>query len=343
MPAPKPPPRADAATRASDGADPRRVAIEFTGVTKDYGDVHAVHNLDLKIFAGELVVLLGPSGCGKTTTLRMINRLILPTRGVIEVNGRNVASQNLEELRRGIGYVIQAVGLFPHLTVGQNVQVVPRLLGWSKQRRKERAYELLALVGLEPSEYYGRYPRDLSGGQQQRVGVARALAADPPVLLMDEPFGAVDPLTRTRLQDEFLSLQQRLKKTVVFVTHDLDEAVRLADRICLMRAGSVEQFASPERLLAAPATPFVRRFVGADRALKRLGRLTVSEVMRQTSATETVNDGGRLEGSQDVRSALAALLEYGAEHLPVLGSNGEPIGELHLRDILGLSRVEGEP
>lgn len=320
-----------------------RVAINFAGVSKEYGEVQAVHDLDLKIFAGELVVLLGPSGCGKTTTLRMINRLILPTRGVIEVNGRDVASQDLEELRRGIGYVIQAVGLFPHLTVGQNVQVVPRLLGWPMQRRRERAYELLTLVGLEPGEYYSRYPRDLSGGQQQRVGVARALAADPPVLLMDEPFGAVDPLTRARLQDEFLNLQQRLRKTVVFVTHDLDEAVRLADRICLMREGSVEQFASPERLLAAPATPFVRRFVGSDRALKRLGRLTVDDVMRRAEGAEVMISDASLEPDQDVRSALGTLLEHGAKRLPVLGAGGELLGELRLDDIVALSRVEGEP
>ncbi len=319
------------------------MAISFAGVSKEYGELHAVDDLDLKIFAGELVVLLGPSGCGKTTTLRMINRLILPSSGVIEVNGRDVASQDLEELRRGIGYVIQAVGLFPHLTVGQNVQVVPRLLGWSQQRRRERAYELLSLVGLEPNEYYGRYPRDLSGGQQQRVGVARALAADPPVLLMDEPFGAVDPLTRTRLQDEFLSLQQRLRKTVVFVTHDLDEAVRLADRICLMRDGSLEQFSSPERLLAAPATAFVRRFVGADRALKLLGRLTVEEVMHRADGAEAVATDASLEPGQDVRSALAALLEHGVERLPVVGADGDLLGELRFDDIVALSRVEGEP
>lgn len=317
-----------------------RVAIAFRGVAKEYGEVSAVKDLELEIHEGELVVLLGPSGCGKTTTLRMINRLILPTRGVVEVNGEAVADQDVEELRRGIGYVIQAVGLFPHLTVGQNVQVVPRLLGWPARRRQERAAELLALVGLEPSTYYGRYPRDLSGGQQQRVGVARALAADPPVLLMDEPFGAVDPITRERLQDEFLSLQQRLRKTVVFVTHDLDEAVRLADRICLMRAGTIEQLAAPERLLAAPATPFVRRFVGADRALMRLKRLTVREVMRSEAPGVGPSSGPGVEPGQDLRSALAALLEHGAERVSVR-DGGEVVGVLCLDDIVALGRGDG--
>jgi len=314
------------------------VAIRFLGVTKSYGDVVAVNDLDLTVFAGEIVVLLGPSGCGKTTTLRMINRLITPTSGTVQVNGKDVASQDVQELRRGIGYVIQAVGLFPHLTVGQNVQVVPRLLGWPKRQRQQRARELLSLVGLEPGEYLGRYPEDLSGGEQQRVGVARALAADPPVLLMDEPFGAVDPLTRDRLQEEFLELQRRLRKTVVFVTHDLDEAVRLADRICLMRDGAIEQFASPESLLSEPANDFVERFVGPGRSLKRLSRLTVASLVRPVTVGReyVANVGSEI----DLRTALAALLDLGVPALEVVDAQGESMGELRLADIVGLGGPE---
>ncbi|MFA5569009.1 MAG: ABC transporter ATP-binding protein [Trueperaceae bacterium] len=313
------------------------VAIRFSSVSKTYGDVVAVRDLDLTIYAGEFVVLLGPSGCGKTTTLRMINRLITPSSGTIQVNGADVTSQDLQELRRGIGYVIQAVGLFPHLTVGQNVQVVPRLLGWSRERRRARSRELLALVGLEPAEYLDRYPQDLSGGEQQRVGVARALAADPPVLLMDEPFGAVDPITRDRLQEEFLELQRRLRKTVVFVTHDLDEAIRLADRVCLMREGAVEQFAPPERLLSAPATEFVERFVGSGRALKRLSRLAVAGIMRPAAGAAHV---ASVTPSADLRTALSSFLEHGASELDVVDEGGERVGELVLDDIVALGKQE---
>jgi osmoprotectant transport system ATP-binding protein len=253
--------------------------IRFEGVSKAYAGAEAVTNLNLTIPTGELTVLIGPSGSGKSTTLKMINRLIEPTSGTVFVNGQDVASLDPQALRRGIGYVIQSVGLFPHLTVRQNIQVVPDLLGWPRRKSSARADELLAMIGLEPGEYRNRYPRELSGGQQQRVGVARALAVDPPVLLMDEPFGAVDPLTRDRLQDEFLDLQLRLRKTVVMVTHDMGEAIRLADRICLMNEGRVEQFDTPEVLLSAPANRFVRRFVGSDRALKRLSRILVQEVL----------------------------------------------------------------
>jgi osmoprotectant transport system ATP-binding protein len=258
--------------------------IRFESVSKRYGETSAVEDLTLEVPQGEVCVLIGPSGCGKTTTLRMINRLVEPTSGTILVGGRDVASIPPEDLRLGLGYVIQSVGLFPHLDVADNVTTVPRLLGWDRIRMRERADELLSLVGLDPGEYGPKYPRQLSGGEAQRVGVARALAADPPVLLMDEPFGAVDPLTRERLQGEFARIQRELRKTVVFVTHDVDEAIRLADRIALMRDGRLQQYATPEEVLDHPANKFVHDFMGTDRALKRLGRVGVASVMNRDVA-----------------------------------------------------------
>ena len=251
--------------------------IELRGVTKRYpnGTV-AVDDLSLDVGAGEVCVLVGPSGCGKTTTMKMVNRLIEPSSGQILVDGRDVMSVDPVWLRRGIGYVIQQVGLFPHMTIGDNVGTVPRLLGWDKRRVRERVDELLDLVGLPASEFRHRYPDELSGGQRQRVGVARALGADPPVLLMDEPFGAIDPVTRARLQQEFLRLQRAVRKTVVFVTHDIDEAVLVGDRIAVLRQGGrLEQYDTPAALLANPATAIVAEFVGGDRALKRLGVTTI--------------------------------------------------------------------
>lgn len=298
--------------------------IRLEGVTKRYGETLAVDRLTLEVGEGEVCVLIGPSGCGKTTTLRMINRLIEPTSGRILVNGKDIRSVRPEELRRGIGYAIQSVGLFPHLTVEENITTVPRLLGWDRERVRTRVEELLTLVGLDSSEYRSKYPRELSGGEAQRVGVARALAADPPALLMDEPFGAVDPITRERLQAEFLRIQRELHKTVVFVTHDTDEAICLADRIALMRDGRLHQYDTPENLLDHPADKYVHDFIGADRALKRLGRVEVASVMRTdlpvvvdgTEAEELIRrasctderflyvvDGdGRLEGWLDCRA-----------------------------------------
>jgi osmoprotectant transport system ATP-binding protein len=254
--------------------------ISLRGVSKQFPSSSgaAVNNLTLDINEGEIAVLVGPSGCGKTTTMRMINRLIEPSSGQIFVGGTDVMSQDPVVLRRGIGYVIQSVGLLPHRTVEQNIATVPSLLGWDDARIAARVRELTALLDLD-EEFLKRYPGELSGGQRQRVGVARALAADPPVMLMDEPFAAVDPIVRARLQDQFLEIQRRLKKTIVFVTHDIDEAIKLANRIAILNVGAkVEQYAPPEEILRAPASDFVSRFVGAERGLKRLALISVADI-----------------------------------------------------------------
>ncbi|MFJ6568623.1 ABC transporter ATP-binding protein [Streptomyces sp. NPDC091292] len=252
--------------------------IRFENVTKRYADgTTAVDDLSFEVGEGELVTLVGPSGCGKTTTMKMVNRLIEPTSGRIFLSGDDIAEADPVELRRRIGYVIQQVGLFPHKTVLDNTATVPHLLGVKRSKARERAAELLDLVGLDPAVFGGRYPEQLSGGQRQRVGVARALAADPPVLLMDEPFGAVDPVVRERLQSEFLRLQQSVRKTVLFVTHDIEEAVRLGDRIAVYGSGRIEQFDTPTTVLGAPATDYVADFVGADRGLKRLSVTPIEE------------------------------------------------------------------
>jgi osmoprotectant transport system ATP-binding protein len=251
--------------------------IRLDRVNKRYDDgTVAVEQLDLSVPRGSLVVLVGPSGCGKTTTMKMVNRLIEPTGGHIFLDGEDVTTGDPVKLRRRMGYVIQQVGLFPHRTILDNVSTVPELLGWDAKRRKARALELLELVGLEPDVYAKRYPHQLSGGQRQRVGVARALAADPPVLLMDEPFGAVDPLVRDRLQGEFLRLQQEVRKTILFVTHDIEEAVRLGDYIAVFKQGGrLEQYDTPAAILGNPANQFVADFVGSDRGLKRMSVTTI--------------------------------------------------------------------
>ncbi|MBX5476100.1 MAG: ABC transporter ATP-binding protein [Clostridia bacterium] len=252
--------------------------VRFEHVTKAYPNGRfAVRDLDLEIEKGEFVCLIGPSGCGKTTTLKMVNRLIEPTSGSIYVDGQDVRTLDRVELRRSIGYVIQQIGLFPHMTIAANVELVPRLLGWSKERREARVRELLTLVGMDPDEYADRYPHQLSGGQQQRIGVLRALAAEPPLILMDEPFGALDPITRETLQDELKSLQSKLHKTIIFVTHDMDEALKLADRVVIMRDGVVVQAAPPEDLLRNPADEFVEAFVGKRRVKPAVER--VEDVM----------------------------------------------------------------
>lgn len=290
---------------------PDEVMIRLSGVGKTYPDgTVAVHELDLDVRRGELVCLVGPSGCGKSTTLKMINRLIEPTTGTIEIDGTDVTRQDPVKLRRGIGYVIQAVGLFPHQKIGANVMTVPLLYGESRSTARKRAYELLDLVGLDPEQYAGRYPHQLSGGQRQRVGVARALAADPPVLLMDEPFGAVDPVVRVRLQDEFLRLQRELGKTVVLVTHDIDEAVRMGDRVAVFAAGGrLAQYATPAELLGRPADDFVADFVGSTRGLRRLTVTRLDREHLEPIGNHTAGElGAAIDLDSSLEEALAALL-----------------------------------
>ncbi|MEU6541737.1 betaine/proline/choline family ABC transporter ATP-binding protein [Streptomyces sp. NPDC046859] len=274
-------------------SDHHGASIELENLTKRYpgSPQPAVDNVNMEIKAGEVVVFVGPSGCGKSTTLKMINRLIEPTSGRIRIDGEDVTDMDPVKLRRRLGYAIQSAGLFPHMTVAQNIGLVPRMIGWSKARIASRVEELLDLVGLDPGEFHGRYPRRLSGGQQQRVGVARALAADPPVLLMDEPFGAVDPITRDHLQDELIRLQQELHKTIVFVTHDFDEAIKIGDRIAVLRERShIAQFDTPEAILTNPADDFVSGFVGAGAALKRLNLTRVRDVEITDYPTVTIDD-----------------------------------------------------
>jgi len=281
--------------------------ISLEHVTRRYGDRVAVDDLSVEIAAGELAVLVGPSGCGKTTTLRMINRLVEPTSGTIRVDGRDTRELPVTELRRSIGYVIQQGGLLPHLTVAENVATVPRLLRWDRARTRARVEELLELVGLPPAEYASRLPRALSGGERQRVGVARALGADPPVLLMDEPFSALDPITRRRLQGELLRVQSLVRKTIVVVTHDIDEALRLGDRVVLMRTGGrIAQVATPGTLLAHPASDFVAGFLGGDRTLRRLALVPLrSAELRPADGAAAVE---RVEAAASLRDALEAVL-----------------------------------
>ena len=255
--------------------------IKLENVSKTYADgTEAVKDLSMEISEGEFCVFLGPSGCGKTTSMKMINRLIPLTAGKILIDGVDTMQLNVNELRRGIGYAIQNIGLFPHLTVEENVCTVPRLLKWPKAKQHARAEGLMDLVGMDPGTFLSRYPSELSGGQQQRVGVARCLGADPPILLMDEPFGAIDPITRSRLQDEFLKIQAKIKKTIAFVTHDINEAIKMGDTIALMREGVLVQYAGPAELLGAPKDEFVRDFIGADRVLKGLRLLRAKDVMK---------------------------------------------------------------
>jgi osmoprotectant transport system ATP-binding protein len=307
----------------------QKLAKEFM---QDGKRVVALDGIDLDIPHGEICVLLGPSGCGKTTTLKIINRLVTPTGGRVLVDGQDTSQFDVIELRRKIGYVIQQVGLFPHMTVEENIGVVPRLLGWPVEKRRERALELLAMVGLDPQAYAGRYPRELSGGQAQRIGVARALAADPPILLMDEPFGALDPLSREALQEEFLTMQSRLKKTIIFVSHDIDEAFRMADRIAIFRQGRIARQGTPDALLAAAEDPFIESFIGRDRALKRLRLRRCVEVLEACNRTFP---GGapRLTPYDDLRTALSILVEGNFDALPCFNADGSLAGMVRLSEI----------
>ena len=342
---------------------PSDAVIRLESVRKQYpGGLVAVEDLTIEVPSGEVCILVGPSGCGKTTILRMINRLIEPTGGRILVDDEDILRADPVELRRRMGYVIQQVGLFPHQTVGTNVATVPRLLGWDHARITARVEELLALVGLPPDEYRGRYPSELSGGQRQRVGVARALAADPPIMLMDEPFGAIDPVTRTQLQDEFLRLQKTLRKTIVFVTHDIDEAVKMGDRIAILEVGGkLAQFDTPDRLLGSPANDFVADFVGRDRALKRL-RITPIDLAAlhhppAVAVADVVADGRvvvltpgadapapipTVGHDRPLQDALAAMLEGHSAWVAVM-QDGRFAGLLGINDLWrGAARGDDE-
>jgi osmoprotectant transport system ATP-binding protein len=307
--------------------------LELRDVSKRYAGQRrpAISGLSLTVPAGEVCVLVGPSGSGKTTAMRLINRMISISSGDILLGGRSVLEREPKALRREIGYVIQQIGLFPHQTVAENVATVPRLLGWSHERTAARVRELLELIDLDPDEMQGRYPAQLSGGQRQRVGVARALAADPPLMLMDEPFGAIDPINRARLQDAFLRLQEKVRKTVVFVTHDIDEAIKMGDRIAILREGGVlAQYDTPREILTRPADDFVAQFVGADRALKRLALTTLAEL-------ELVEPNGlrpdglrRVSRETSVRDALSTLLSSDGRPLTVVDGDGRVEGLLTL-------------
>ena len=308
----------------------RAAVVEFEHVTKRYDapvkrkdgttapTPGAVNDLSLTVPAGKICVFVGPSGCGKTTSLKMVNRLIEPTSGRILIDGVDAATRDVTELRRSIGYVIQQVGLFPHQTIGENVATVPRLQGWTKERQRTRSDELLGLVGLDPKKYRDRFPSQLSGGERQRVGVARALAVDPPIMLMDEPFGAVDPIVRDRLQNEFLRLQEELAKTILFVTHDIDEAIKMGDLVAVFRDGGVvAQFGTPADILANPASEFVARFVGADRGLKRLALSRVGDLGLDQPAMGQVGDDAAEARRRANEAPFGYLLLVDAARAPV--------------------------
>jgi osmoprotectant transport system ATP-binding protein len=294
--------------------------IKLENLTKAFatasGTIFAADHINIDVGEGEICMLLGPSGCGKTTTLKMVNRLIQPSSGKIYIKGKDTDDYDPVELRRSIGYVIQQIGLFPNMTVEENICVVPRLLGWDKGKAHKRAAELLATVNLDPALFLNRYPKELSGGQQQRIGVARALAADPPVLLMDEPFGAIDPINREVIQDEFRKIQRRLRKTVMFVSHDIDEAVKMADKIAIFRAGKLEQFDSPDNILAHPANSFIADFVGTDRTLKRLRLVKVVAAVEITAPQISID--------HSLEHATAIMKDRGGEFAIVLDHAGRP-------------------
>ena len=326
-------------TNGSTAGDHTGVPIELENVTKRYSaaasGLAAVDDLTMSIPAGKIVVLLGPSGCGKTTTMRLINRLIEPTSGRIMIGDTDARAQEPNELRRGIGYVIQQAGLFPHMTVGTNIAQVPQMLGWDKKRIAARVDELLDLVGLDAAQFRDRFPRQLSGGQQQRVGVARALAADPPVLLMDEPFGALDPITREHLQDELLRLQDELSKTIVFVTHDIDEALRIGDQIAILDKGSqIAQYAAPAEILASPASEYVEQFIGSGSAMRLLNFAKVSDVeLGQVCECAPGDDVGR------VRERIAAS---DAPYALVVDNGRTPVGWVTSDDLDGREGTAGD-
>jgi osmoprotectant transport system ATP-binding protein len=337
-PAPSQPPTAVAARTGG-------ATIQLLDVTKIYPghDSPAVDAITLEIPAGEIVVFVGPSGCGKTTTMKMINRLIEPTSGQILIGGTDVLKLDADQHRRNVGYVIQQIGLFPHMRIAENIGLVPRMLGWSRRKTAARVEELLEIVGLPPGEYARRYPRELSGGQQQRVGVARALAADPPVMLMDEPFGATDPITRDRLQNEFLRLQREMGKTVVFVTHDFDEALKMGDRIAVLGPRSViAQYDTPEAILAAPANEYVSSFIGSGGQLKRLGLMLLRDAVLRPVPGRT--DLPVITVEATLHDALDMMLENGREKILVAedeSGTGKVLGSIRMDDLI--AAISDEP
>jgi osmoprotectant transport system ATP-binding protein len=320
--------------------------IEFKDVTKIYGNgeqaVTAVEKINLKIEKGQICVFLGPSGCGKTTLLRMVNRLISISNGTIEVNGKDVNSLDAIDLRRSIGYVIQQNGLFPNMTIEENIYVVPRLLGWDKVKIKKRYNELMDMMGLNPDEFRKRYPWELSGGQQQRIGVARALAADPPVMLMDEPFGALDPIIREHIQNEFLRIQQDVKKTILFVSHDIDEAIKLGDTIAIFKSGHLMQQATPDGILSQPQNEFVRDFVGNERSLMRLTLLTVRDLVNRNGVKPTESkevNNLSVQVDANLKTALSIILTSSTGEVNVVDKNANIVGTLTINDFKSLTHI----
>ncbi|MFS0561466.1 ABC transporter ATP-binding protein [Terribacillus sp. 179-K 1B1 HS] len=307
--------------------------IHFNDVTKVYnGNVKAIENMNFTVEDGELVIMLGPSGCGKTTLLRMVNQLESITDGDIMLNGKSVRHSNKIEMRRNIGYVIQSNGLFPNMNIEDNAMIVPDLIGWDRKKMRDRFNMLMELVGLNPDEFRKRYPHELSGGQQQRVGVARALAADPPVMLMDEPFGALDPIIRTHLQEEFLQIQKELKKTILFVSHDIDEAVKMADKIALLKGGKMMQYAEPATMLNKPSNSFVAEFVGQDRVLKSMSLYTVKDLADALTLKPVLDstDSQNINENLSLRVAISKILNQEADQLIVENDDGLRKGSITL-------------
>ncbi|AJY73400.1 ABC transporter ATP-binding protein [Paenibacillus beijingensis] len=309
--------------------------IEFRNVSKSYPGSNrpAIQNVSFTVESGQFIVLLGSSGCGKTTLLKMVNRLYEQSEGQILIDGEDTKSVSLNDLRRRIGYVIQQSGLFPHMTVEQNISVVPEMLGWDKARISARIDELLELVHLEPKVYRKRYPRQMSGGQQQRVGLARALAADPPFMLMDEPFGAIDAITRTKLQDELVSIQKKLHKTILFVTHDVEEALRMADKIIILKDGDIVQYDTPLEILLNPKNDFVKNLTGGHDLIRQISLINVTDVMEKLDAPYMKPEKAAVSENSDLKTVLTLLLREGEEALHVVNEAGYAVGRVTLSDL----------
>jgi osmoprotectant transport system ATP-binding protein len=299
--------------------------IRFDNVSKSFKDCKVLRNINFEINEGELCVLIGPSGCGKTTSLKMINKLIKPTSGTIYIDGKDISKEDTIELRRNIGYVIQQTGLFPHMTVGENIAIVPKMKKWEEAKIRERTLELLKMVGMDGEEYLDRYPTELSGGQQQRIGVARAMAVNPDIILMDEPFSALDPITRSQLQDELYGLQQEMKKTIIFVTHDMDEALKLGDRICIMKDGDIVQYDTPENILKNPHEGFVEEFIGKNRIWDRPEFITAADIM--------IKDPVKAAGTRTIVQALEIMKSSKVDSLLITDREGKLQGLVTLKDI----------